>query len=265
MAGLLARDIVPANQSWTEVADKVAGALVKCKLDDARAWREAILPVRAKLTAPLARIYRETGRPDVERRLQPRCWFTTRPTSRASSSICSWTPIPSRSTLLPLIPKDGPDRDGRLRRAITSAPLAVSPTGLPGKAGPGVDATLQAGTIKEAKDKHPAPSARAAVALVRFGYGGEVWHLLEYHEDPRARSEGFHHRARARSELIRNCSQMSSRARVTARPGINCNGLDHREKRLSVRPHHVKASRADPGSCWMSKGVARNRRTALPG
>ena len=54
-----------------------------------------------------------------------------------------------------------------------------------------------------------AQCARAAVALVRFGYGGEVWHLLEYHEDPRARTPHSSTRS-ARSGLIRNCSQMSS-------------------------------------------------------
>ncbi len=41
---------------------------------------------------------------------------------------------------------------------------------------------------EKAKDNQAARCARAAVAMVRFGYGSEVWHLLEYQPDPRVRS-----------------------------------------------------------------------------
>jgi hypothetical protein len=57
------------NERWATVQDAVADDLVKVPAVYLAAWLESLRPVRAKLRTPLAAIFREVGRRDVERSL----------------------------------------------------------------------------------------------------------------------------------------------------------------------------------------------------
>ncbi|HKI19965.1 MAG TPA: SUMF1/EgtB/PvdO family nonheme iron enzyme, partial [Isosphaeraceae bacterium] len=57
----------PRNPRWTGVAGKTADALVKVSAVNLRPWLEALKPVRAKLTIPLAAIFHDKRRSDSER------------------------------------------------------------------------------------------------------------------------------------------------------------------------------------------------------
>jgi len=57
----------PENPRWTDVAGKTADALVQVSAFYLRPWLDALQPVRGKLTAPLAAIFRDKRRSDSER------------------------------------------------------------------------------------------------------------------------------------------------------------------------------------------------------
>ena len=56
----------PSNPHWVEVSDKVAQALISVSPVFLRDWLEALRPVRASLTAPLAAIFRDKKRLGTE-------------------------------------------------------------------------------------------------------------------------------------------------------------------------------------------------------
>ena len=64
-AGALAR-YDSDNPQWADLAEKVAGALVTVNSVDLGSWLDVLRPVQAKLTAPLAAIFRDKGRPEAE-------------------------------------------------------------------------------------------------------------------------------------------------------------------------------------------------------
>jgi serine/threonine protein kinase/formylglycine-generating enzyme required for sulfatase activity len=54
----------PESPRWADLGDKVAQSLVMASSVDVRPWLEALRPVRARLTAPLAAIFRDKERPE---------------------------------------------------------------------------------------------------------------------------------------------------------------------------------------------------------
>ena len=59
----------PDNAKWEAVGGKVAQALVSVNSVFLGPWLEALRPVRGKLTAPLATIFRDKARPETEHTL----------------------------------------------------------------------------------------------------------------------------------------------------------------------------------------------------
>jgi formylglycine-generating enzyme required for sulfatase activity/tetratricopeptide (TPR) repeat protein len=57
----------PDHAHWPDHGDQLAEALVKAAPDSLRGWLRMLRPVRRHLTAPLARIFRDKGRPEAER------------------------------------------------------------------------------------------------------------------------------------------------------------------------------------------------------
>ena len=92
-----------SNPSWDAVGGKVAQGTGLGQSRLSRPWLEALRPVRGKLTAPLAAIFRDKSRPETRtcagdqhpRRLRQR-----RP--EPARRTCSWTPTPRR--MLSLLP-----------------------------------------------------------------------------------------------------------------------------------------------------------------
>ncbi len=67
-AGALA-SYAPEDGKWETIGDKVAQALVSVDAILLGPWIEALRPVRTKLTAPLATIFRDKERPESEHKL----------------------------------------------------------------------------------------------------------------------------------------------------------------------------------------------------
>src|SRR5208337_2813207 len=59
----------PSSPRWQTVGGRVARAMVTVNAVQLGFWLDALRPVRGKLTAPLATIYRDTERPETERSL----------------------------------------------------------------------------------------------------------------------------------------------------------------------------------------------------
>ena len=175
VAGVLAR-YDPASPNWGLVAERVATALLRCKRDDAKAWREAMLPVRGVLTGPLEGICLAKGRPEFDRELASELLAAYAPDRPGLLVNLLLEAGPkSFATLFPVLHKDDAIVMSELRKAIASRP-------------DGPDGQLGPEATEKAKDDHAARCARAAVTMLRFGYASEVWHLLEYQPDPRWRS-----------------------------------------------------------------------------
>ncbi|MFI5459403.1 MAG: SUMF1/EgtB/PvdO family nonheme iron enzyme [Isosphaerales bacterium] len=187
VAGLLAH-YDPANPSWAEVGDKVAGAIV-LKIEDVRGWREELVNIRVALTDPLARIYREKARPEVEHTLA-----TTLLSQYAGDKPALMVELlldadpKSFSILFPIIQRNRLAAIPKLRQAITFPPSGPPPVSVRTGTDTPIKDQMHAEESEQSKDEHAARRARAAVALARLGEASEVWHLLQYSPDPRSRS-----------------------------------------------------------------------------
>ena len=137
-------------------------------------WLEALRPVRGKLTAPLATIFRDKSRPETEHTLA----------TNILADYASDDPDLLAELLMDADPK------------AYARPLPRSPSGRTAKTLPLFQAEIdKKATIPESdkdseqvKDRLAERQARAAVALVRMGKAGEVWPLLRHSADPRLRS-----------------------------------------------------------------------------
>ncbi len=192
LAGVLAR-CDPASPSWDDVGDKVAGALVKCNVDDARAWREAISPIGDALTDPVAKIFREKGRSEIERLLaiELLIQYAADKPSFLVDLLVDADPK-SFSVIFSGLRRDDPTVLRELWKAIRSEPATPPAVQVRGENEWRTPQQIEAELAERAKDEHASRSARAAVALVRFGYASDVWQLLEYQPDPGRRSAFVH-------------------------------------------------------------------------
>ncbi len=94
----------------------------------------------------------------------------------------------SFSILFPVIEVNRKNVLAALENEVTLAPGGNKPD--PPRSGTGArdKASVSAEGIERAKDRDATRAARAAVALLRLGYGDKVWPLLEHSRDPRSRS-----------------------------------------------------------------------------
>ena len=146
----------PASPSWTDVGDIVASAMVKAKLDDARAWREALAPARELLMHPLARIYRDKG-PEVERKLATDLlahYAADKP--KFLVDLLLDADSESFPVLLAAIRRDDPIVLSELRNAIKPAANADAVAGMRARARAGSDKQLKEDVTELAMDDNAA-------------------------------------------------------------------------------------------------------------
>ena len=158
---------------WEAVGGKVAQALVSVNPVFLGPWLDALRPVRGKLTAPLATIFRDKNRPETERTLA----------TNILTDYASDDPNLIADLLM--------DADPKAYAAFFPIAQRQEAKTLP---------LFQAEIAKKAtipdsdkdsemvKDRLAERQARAAVALVRMGKAEEVWPLLRHSADPRLRS-----------------------------------------------------------------------------
>ena len=135
--------------------------------------RLALRPVRGKLTAPLAAIFRDPGRSETARSLATDIladYASDEPGVLAELLMVA--DPKAYGTLFPVA-----ERQAAKAVPVFQAELARRP--LTGDSKPGSE---------QRQDELAERQARAAIALVRLGKADEVWPLLRYSADPRLRS-----------------------------------------------------------------------------
>jgi serine/threonine protein kinase/formylglycine-generating enzyme required for sulfatase activity len=188
VASLLA-DFDPANRGWSGVGDKLAEALVKVKLDDVKGWEEELFSARAALAGPLAKIYRENGRPELDHTIATTLLarYVAESGGLAVDLLVDANPR-AFSSLFPVIRDHRDQTVPLLNRVLSSTGPDTSPDH-PDQARPPRSGDENRSTeTADSHDRLAARKARAAVALVRLGQGTEVWPLLAFGPDPTVRS-----------------------------------------------------------------------------
>ncbi len=193
----------PANARWAEVSGKVAQSLTSVNSVYLGPWLEALRPVRGKLTAALAEVFRDRNRSESER-------------MQATSILGDYAKDDPDLLADLLVDADEKPFDRLLEELVGDQTdlLAGSDLGAALAQEPGsllrtmVDESrsrlvlaislliAQLNRAKAAyseandpeKDRLAQRQARAAVALVRLGRGEDVWPLLRHSPDPSVRS-----------------------------------------------------------------------------
>ena len=166
-------DYDASSQRWESVGGKVAQTLVTVNPFFFGPWLDALRPVRTKLTAPLASIFREKSRPESEHALA----------SSILTDYASDDPDLVANLLMDADPKAYAAFFPLTQRQEAKA-LPVFQAEIARKA------TIPDGD-KDAeivKDHLAERQARAAVALVHLGKTEDVLPLLRHSADPRLRS-----------------------------------------------------------------------------
>jgi serine/threonine protein kinase/formylglycine-generating enzyme required for sulfatase activity len=170
----------PESQRWAKVQDSVANDLVTVGSHSWYYRPERLDPVRAKLLAPLAAIFRESGRRDME---------------RLSVATLLAHYAADQPELLADLLMDADDRQfavlypkfseqGERLPPVLKRMLPV----LTGE----IDKEPSPGAKEGAKERLAKRQANAAVALVRMNQPEKIWPLLKHSPDPRVRSYLIH-------------------------------------------------------------------------
>ena len=158
----------PANSEWQWVGGKVAGAMVTVNAVYLGFWLDALRLARDKLTDPLAKIFRDTERPETERSL--------------AFNILEDYASDQPNVLSNLLMDSEEDHFAVLFKKLKAHQEAVVPL-LEEEMGKSLPEAFE-----ELKDGLAKRQARAAVALIRMDKAQEVWSLLRHSADPRLRS-----------------------------------------------------------------------------
>jgi formylglycine-generating enzyme required for sulfatase activity len=161
----------PEDPRWADRGAKAAEALVSLNPILLGDWLEVLRPVRRKLTAPLETIFRGPSRPEGQHDLATSILadYAADDPGRLAELMMVSDPK-SYVSLFPVV-----ERYEARAIPVFQAELAK------------IRATPEKDT-EPARDERAERQARAAVALVRLGHGGEVWPLLRHSADPRLRS-----------------------------------------------------------------------------
>ena len=171
-AGALARYDAESSQ-WTALSRKVAESLVTVNPVFLGAWLRAVRPVRQRLTAPLAEIFRQGTRLESEHNL--------------ATSILADFAHDEPALLAGLVM----DADPKAYRALFRVAEEQADQTLPLFEAELAGARFSRENKSLAGDKNADRSmrqARAAVALVRLHHGEGVWSHLAHSADPGLRS-----------------------------------------------------------------------------
>jgi eukaryotic-like serine/threonine-protein kinase len=167
VASLLAQ-FVPSDPDWANVREKVAGALVQARLEDLAGWVESLRNVGGDLIDPLAVIFRDKARQQIEQTVavMALAQFARERPAYLVDLLLDAEPK-SFAILLPVVELNRDAALANLRKAVGSD--AAGPSG-------------------GAASSRSLRKARAAVALLHLNRAGEVWKLLEHSPGPEVRS-----------------------------------------------------------------------------
>jgi serine/threonine protein kinase len=165
----------PESDRWAKVQDGVANALVAVPAVHLATWLESLRPVRAKLLAPLAGIYRDGKRRETERSLA----------TDILADYAADNPLVLADLLL--------DADDKQFAVLYPKFQAHGEQGLPVLTGE-IDQKLPSDlpSSDERREKLAKRQVNAAVALLRMKQPEKVWPLLKHNPDPRVRSYLIH-------------------------------------------------------------------------
>ncbi len=165
----------PESQRWQKVRESVANDLVSVPLVYLVAWMESFGPVREKLLAPLAVVYRDATRRETERSL--------------ATDLLATYAADQPQLLADLLV----DADEKQFAVIYPKLKERGEQGLPLLTGE-IDKKLPSDlpSSDEKREKLAKRQANAAVALLKMNQPAKVWPLLKHSPDPRARSYLIH-------------------------------------------------------------------------
>jgi formylglycine-generating enzyme required for sulfatase activity len=156
------------------VREAIANDLVTVPAVYLAPWLECFRPVRARLQAPLAAIFRDAGRRDAERSL--------------ATDILAEYAADQPQMLADLLMDADLQQFAVLYPIASSGPLAS--TSLVGEIDKRVSPELP--SADEHREKLAKRQANAAVALLKMNQPAKVWPLLKHGPDPRVRSYLIH-------------------------------------------------------------------------
>jgi eukaryotic-like serine/threonine-protein kinase len=163
----------PESEKWAKLQAAVGNDLVNVPAVYLAMWLESLRPVREKLLAPLAVVYRDGKRRETERSL-------------ATDILADYAP-----DQLPVLADLLMDADEKQFAVIYPKFQAHSERGLAVLTGE-IDQKLPSDlpSSDERREKLAKRQANAAVALLRLNQSGKVWPLLRRNppDDPRVRS-----------------------------------------------------------------------------
>jgi eukaryotic-like serine/threonine-protein kinase len=163
----------PDSPRWAKVQDPIANDLVAVQAVHLATWMDTLRPVRQKLLAPLAVVYRDSNRRETERSL-------------ATSLLADYAVDQPEMLTDLLLDADEKQFAEFYREIEVYGELGVSLLQRELNKEPSQNAE------EDAKDKLAKRQANAAVALLRMGRPQNVWPLLKHSPDPRLRSYVIH-------------------------------------------------------------------------
>jgi formylglycine-generating enzyme required for sulfatase activity len=161
------------SQRWAEVQERVANDLVSVPAVNVATWMEALRPVRGKLLAPLAVVFRDGKRRETERSLA----------TDVLADYAADQPQVLADLLL--------DANEKQFAALYAKFQAQGERGLLMLTSE-VERKLPPDANDDAKERLAKRQANAGVALLKMNQPAFVWPLLKHSTDPRARSYLIH-------------------------------------------------------------------------
>jgi formylglycine-generating enzyme required for sulfatase activity len=165
----------PGNDRWKQIDKFVAGHLVTLQASDLVAWREALRGAKSQLIGPLAAIYRNSS---DEQLRQSRVYATETLADYAAA----------RPEVLVDLLADAE----QFQFPVIFSKLAAHQTQAISQAESELAKRADEKASEDDKERHAKRQANLAMALLRMGNTDDVWPLLKFSRDPRARSFLIH-------------------------------------------------------------------------
>jgi formylglycine-generating enzyme required for sulfatase activity/tRNA A-37 threonylcarbamoyl transferase component Bud32 len=161
------------GRRWDACAAALADELVAANPIFLGRWMEGLRPIRTRLLAPLANIFRDHERSETERTLATSIltdYAVDQP--QALAELVMHADTRQFAAVFPKLRQHG-------QRALVLLEHEV-------------DKALPSDAAPDAKEQSARRQANAAVALLRMGSAAKVWPLLRHRSDPRLRSYLIH-------------------------------------------------------------------------
>jgi formylglycine-generating enzyme required for sulfatase activity len=228
----------PEGQRWATVRDPLVNDLVRVPAADLATWMGSLHPVRGQLLAPLAAVYHDSNRKEMERGF-------------ATDILAAYAG--NRPQVLADLLLDADDRQFAVLYSKLKGHGDVGREVLQAE----IDRKLPPDAKDAAKERLAKRQANAAVALLRMNHPANVWPLLKHSPDPRVRSYLIHRFGPLDADAAIIVERLNEEPDVTIRRAlILCLGPEEfkaeawapEERKLLVqRLQEMYCTAADPG------------------